>query len=704
MIKKIVSTLLLVASAHWLVAVTIKSVKFTGASPVKVAAGQYRLTDGTMRFLKSPNECLEGINVFKSNDSKLVLVSEDGEVGTLDGLFEIYPNTNKIKITGSTTMNGALEGVSLVLSGVTAKVSGAVTKYSRNTIRLDDANTVLALGVSAPVSTNIVLAGGKISLTSDLKLSTSGANLVGDGGIIFNGRSLIFDASPRTLGNILLMQNAADWTFNGKVTVTGELIFDGDSNIIGNGNILDLSQGGTIRIKDNTSVYMSDLEIRGLGLGKIVFDDVTSQIKLANVDFQFNRDYTFTTGGIYVEGPTNFITGDKIFTISTRASMTVDGIGMTYDTLTFTDKKNIRPTRTADPSQNFIAYLNNGTIHNLSNLDLASSNSNAIVWIDTQLQTIDHGPNNVVINTSTYTMAYDVYLSLDHLMLIESDTVIDGNGHSIYFASDSPNILQIASNVNVTFKNVVFRNYVDSAVQIGTGSTVLFDDQTVLVLGQSQQMLYTWNFTGNCFIHGHGNLLTIYPSNSIVVAPHSRLTIHDTSLDGLYLNNIRCAGPTATVAFQDCGLLLDNNVSFTTGAMEFGSDVYIRGTNSFSYESESALTVTSNSRLVMDGITFRYAPSVANRDLFTLFDRSAQLAIDGITLASTTTGMRLTRGTLIVDHINNLVNESATSLSEGFALGNGNIDDDLDIQFKPGGSLNVISGMIDYQNVDVNIA
>ncbi len=331
------------------------------------------------------------------------------------------------------------------------------------------------------------------------------------------------------------------------------------------------------------------------------------------------------------------------------------------------------------------------------------NNSNSIVWLDTQLQTIDHGPNNIIVNSLTYTMSYDIYLSLNHTMSVQTDTVIDGNGHVINFACQSPNILHIADGITVTFKNVVLKNYIDSALQLGTGSTIIFDNQTALMLAQSQQMLHTWNFVGNGCIFGYGNLLTIYPSNSIVVSPHSRLDIHDTSLDGLYLNNIRCSGATATVAFQNCGLLLDNDISFTTGIMEFGQDNYIRGTNLFSYESESTLTVTSNSRLVMDGITFRYAPSTNNRNLFVLLDRSAQLFIDGITLASTTTGMQLTRGTLIVDHTNQLVNDGATSMSEGFVFGNHNFNDDLTIQIKPGGSLNLISGTLDYKNADVNL-
>jgi hypothetical protein len=106
------------------------------------------------------------------------------------------------------------------------------------------------------------------------------------------------------------------------------------------------------------------------------------------------------------------------------------------------------------------------------------------------------------------------------------------------------------------------------------------------------------------------------------------------------------------------------------------------------------------SSLSLNGIEFVYQPPTDNRDLVSLTDRSSKLFIDGCSLSSSTTGMRLTRGTLVVDYINNIFNSGATSLSEGICFGDGNADNDLNIQIKPGGSLSLINGMIDYANVN----
>jgi hypothetical protein len=330
------------------------------------------------------------------------------------------------------------------------------------------------------------------------------------------------------------------------------------------------------------------------------------------------------------------------------------------------------------------------------------NNSQAIVWHDMQLQTIDHGPLDITITTITYAILYDIYLSEQHIMNIQNSVEFDGNGHSIYFASDSPNILQIAAGSTVVFKNVVFRNYYDAAIQLGSGANVVFGNGVILELQETQQMMRPWIFTGNTTVFGCYNRVTLDPIG-IEVLPHSRLELHNLSLNGLKGNNIHCDGDTATVAFSAGDLQLDNIFSFTSGAMEFLQDVVMRGTNTFNYESDAALTVTNDSRLRFEDITFRYAPSVASKDLFVLFDQTSQLFVDGVTLVSTRTGMRLTRGTLIVDHKNYLINDGAYSLSEGFGIGNGDVLDDLEIKFMPGGSINLVSGLLDYQNINLAV-
>jgi hypothetical protein len=137
--------------------------------------------------------------------------------------------------------------------------------------------------------------------------------------------------------------------------------------------------------------------------------------------------------------------------------------------------------------------------------------------------------------------------------------------------------------------------------------------------------------------------------------------------------------------------------------MAFDHDVLIRGTNTFEYESDSTATINASSQLHLDSITFEYAPTRNNHDLLAMIDQSSRLFIDGVTLESTTTGMRLTKGTLVIDHKNYLVNTGATSVSQGIIFGDGTADHDLHLEFKPGGSITQLSGVFDYQNVDAAV-
>jgi hypothetical protein len=171
---------------------------------------------------------------------------------------------------------------------------------------------------------------------------------------------------------------------------------------------------------------------------------------------------------------------------------------------------------------------------------------------------------------------------------------------------------------------------------------------------------------------------------------------------GLCANNIRGQGNASSITFKNANMYLSSNYSFTSGKIRFEEEVIISGTNVFEYRPTHINSgIAPNSTLYLNrGITFNYAPDSANRDLLGMTDKTSQLYLNGCTLKSTTTGMRLTKGTLLVDYINDLINYGAISNSEGFALGNGNAQDNIDIEILSGGSLNVLSGVLDYNNVN----
>jgi hypothetical protein len=109
--------------------------------------------------------------------------------------------------------------------------------------------------------------------------------------------------------------------------------------------------------------------------------------------------------------------------------------------------------------------------------------------------------------------------------------------------------------------------------------------------------------------------------------------------------------------------------------------------------------------LVDNGMTFSYAPRIANRDLIKMENASAVMHLDNATLASTTTGLRLTTGTLILDGTCTTTNYDpvtgypATSDSQAIAFGQAGLAaNELTIIFNAGGVLNVAAGKLLYDN------
>ena len=81
-------------------------------------------------------------------------------------------------------------------------------------------------------------------------------------------------------------------------------------------------------------------------------------------------------------------------------------------------------------------------------------------------------------------------------------------------------------------------------------------------------------------------------------------------------------------------------------------------------------------------------------------DDRAVLALNGGTIASTPTGIRLMGGTFQINNDCYLRNDGASSQSEGIQLGDG-LDETNDclVEFITGANFNTLSGLFVYQNV-----
>ena len=127
------------------------------------------------------------------------------------------------------------------------------------------------------------------------------------------------------------------------------------------------------------------------------------------------------------------------------------------------------------------------------------------------------------------------------------------------------------------------------------------------------------------------------------------------------------------------------------------------GSATFIYSTDKQSIIWDRAEMaILGNATFHYAPPTNNRDLIYFVDDRSVFALNGGTLSSSTTGMRLLGGSLKLENDCYMRNEGAVAESEGIQVGDG-IDplNDFLIEFVAGANFNCLSGLFVYNNVAI---
>ncbi len=302
-----------------------------------------------------------------------------------------------------------------------------------NPIVLQDLNTTLTIAIQNRLNKNIIMNGGLLRLGDDLKLADN-VKLDGSGRIKLDDRQFSFGSYyDSAWTNDLIWDNAADIVLNGKTELTGEWVFIGESTLNGNGNVLDLTGGGNLRVSPGATLYLVDVHIKGLGSGgsegKLIGDYNTSQIKIYNSDLEFVSNYTYTSGKFFVDGPSTFIVKDEDIKFENDANLTVDAVTLWLDPLA--------DTIVTDLFAGNLSLINSGTIRTVA----ASTNSSNAV----------NGPltSDIVLNGSAF-------IHPSERIEVAGNITIDGKGAVLVFADPIHSQFVVRKGYTVTLKNVEF--------------------------------------------------------------------------------------------------------------------------------------------------------------------------------------------------------------------------------------------------------
>lgn len=225
----------------------------------------------------------------------------------------------------------------------------------------------------------------------------------------------------------------------------------------------------------------------------------------------------------------------------------------------------------------------------------------------------------------------------------------------------------------------------------------VFKDSNIILKGDFEFNLPVI-FSGVCKINGNGNSLNLGNEGQITVDSNSTIYFENVSLKNV-ASGLSCVDNSAKIVFRKVTINLLGDWAFENGSILFSSDVFIQGSKKFIYQSSKTSTIDSNSVLYFsNNSSFDYNPSVLNKNLLNFKDNSSYLYFDNASLFVTTTGLALTKGTLLLDN-NVTFSILGNSLSEGLFLGDGNFENDINVNFLASCNLNIY-GSVSYENVE----
>ena len=648
-----------------------------------------------------------------------------------NGEYDGDPSTNQNLILGAGQVaridaGAVTSGHRIIASGTSASPSRlegqplfADDSTSLPNIELTDATTYLTIAIQSKLNGFIKMNQGRVILENDLAF---GDDKYPDNGVLkeatfdLNSHSLKFGGKDLTLTHTIQWLNSTDMVLNARTDLYGQWKFDGSGSdnlatLQGNGNVLDLHTTGTIWIKNGTTLHMTDVKLKGLGLdnGSIVFEDRDSVLKLTNSTIELAANYTVTTGNVYVEGPTTIITKNSYLDFDIKGSLSVDGQTMYYDTLGYEDNGNIRfgHASLSDPdfdSKNAAAnlYLSAGSQIVRKEVEELGD----IYWEGT-----DSGEDYKWPASDTVTLKKDMYLCTDRKLYVQDNRAmtLEGSGCAVEFSRDD-NIINIASGSSITFQNVVLRNF--SPQHITGSGTYTFGNDVIIELAPTEgdiadnpgriNLNVSWEFdaaSGKFFIDCKGNTLQFDTSGKIFISGAAgELTIQNGTLQDIAGSgtDLYCSAATDVINLKDMNLTLSADYTIAQGIFNFYNNVVVKGLTATSADLKFIWTTgTTSSQIKADSsltfdhnVTFSYCSGAPSKVGLAMADETAALVFNGSTLYSTVTGLRLATGNLFIDNRVTFTSEGRNT-GEAIELGS-----NLNVEMLAGALLDVYGRII----------
>ena len=274
------------------------------------------------------------LNNFKGNLVKEAGATiSGGDIVFKDGTFDdsgskvkltgnLNPQTtNKICLTGNQIFKGKRGAIlqTLEISGLDNRLEGIL--QLNNDVTLQDYNTSVTYAVSGRMSRNIAMNGGKVYLEEDLHF-VDDMFFTGSGVIMLNKRNLHLGSKEIFSNASLYFDCAQDVELHARLNLSGTWTFSGQSMIEGNGDVLNLCDGGNIVLESGSSLLLRDLTICGVSGNNIRCLDNVATFSFLNLTWIQDANYSFTCGSLQIVGDLDVV-GSYTFVYQSNQTSTV---------------------------------------------------------------------------------------------------------------------------------------------------------------------------------------------------------------------------------------------------------------------------------------------------------------------------------------------------------------------------------------------
>jgi len=274
-------------------------------------------------FFNGTNIVAEGTNAIGNTVSALAFAPSGGYLAI--GLSGGTTNIRIFQRSGNTLTDLAASHIA-----ETANVLGAAWSPDGNSVTFSlatAANETQLRAYSFNRTTNVLTQTGFASSSSNVNATRWSPNglyiATGDSG----NNVKVYGTTGTTTGPLTF--NSTKAVFNSDIILTTSTLFKGVCVVDGNGHTFDISQSPSFKIDSGASVLLKNMVLKGISNSLINFTDSTGLLRLQDLTWIQNGNYSLTTGALEIDHSVLF-TGTSVFVYSTAQTSTITSNAMLY--------------------------------------------------------------------------------------------------------------------------------------------------------------------------------------------------------------------------------------------------------------------------------------------------------------------------------------------------------------------------------------